>query len=94
MSKFCQFTRVVFFSLIALLDMGLYAAPAQTSAAKNQSDSNVEEKYNLMKRDENSPTDALAIPFDDSEVEDETEVNRDDKREVFSLPNPPQSQKK
>ena len=44
------------------------------------------EKYKIIERDEIDNSNTLAIPFDDSEVEDEEEINRDEGKEVFSLP--------
>lgn len=58
--------------------------PAQTTT---KSDSGTtQEKYDIMRRNEIDDTDVLAIPFDDSEVEDEEEINRGEKKEVFPLP--------
>ncbi len=48
--------------------------------------SSTQQKFDIMERDEMEDTDTLAIPFDDSEVEDEEEINRAEKKEVFSLP--------
>lgn len=60
-------------------------------ATTNQSGSNAstQEKFNLMERDEKNGTDALAIPFDESEIEDEQQINMDEKKDVFQLPHSP-----
>ena len=47
-----------------------------------------------MMRDQNESTDTLAIPFDDSEIEDEEEINRDEKRKLFQIPPTTQPLKK
>ena len=43
-------------------------------------------EYDILDRDQIDNTDALAIPFDDSEVEDEEEINRLEGKDVFHLP--------
>lgn len=45
-----------------------------------------EEEYNIMKRDQIDNTNTLAIPFDDSEVEDEEEIDRLEGKNTFDLP--------
>lgn len=45
-----------------------------------------DEKFNIMERDENEDSDTLAIPFDDSEVEDEEEIDRIEDKNEFNLP--------
>lgn len=45
-----------------------------------------QEKYDLMRRDEIDNTDSLAIPLDESEIEDEEQIDFDDKKEIFPLP--------
>lgn len=47
------------------------------------------EKYDIMHRNQIDDTDVLAIPLDDSEVEDEEEINQLEKKEVFDLPKSP-----
>ena len=39
-----------------------------------------------MERDQIDPTSTYAIPFDDSEVEDQLEINAAEKRRVFKVP--------
>jgi hypothetical protein len=56
--------------------------PATNSTAADEED----EEYEILDRDQIENTDTLAIPLDDSEVEDEEEVNRAEKKEVFNLP--------
>lgn len=58
----------------------------------NSNDKNGETraKYDMIERDQIDPTDALAIPFDDSEIENEEEINLGEKKEVFNLPQSPQ----
>lgn len=47
-------------------------------------------QYDILRRDQIDSTSTLAIPFDDSEVEDELEVNEALKRRAFKVPEPPQ----
>ncbi len=49
-------------------------------------DGDDEDEYDIMERNAIDDTDTLAIPFDDSEVEDEEEINQLEKKEVFQLP--------
>jgi hypothetical protein len=71
-------------NLCVLSCFGEGVSSTQT-ATKNDS-SPTQEKYDIMRRNEIDDTDVLAIPFDDSEVEDEEEINQAEKKEVFSLP--------
>lgn len=88
--------------ILAGLSLSLEGASHETTDPKNalttknpsfnrDNSSEIEEKFNLMERDENENSDTLAIPLDDSEVEDEEEINAAEKKNVFDLP---QSQKK
>lgn len=45
-----------------------------------------DDEYDILERDEIDDTDSLAIPFDDSEVEDEEEIDHLEKKDVFHLP--------
>lgn len=45
-----------------------------------------EEEYNIMKRDQIDNTNTLAIPLDDSEIEDEEEIDRAERSNTFPLP--------
>ncbi|MBS4162905.1 Uncharacterized protein PRO82_000183 [Candidatus Protochlamydia amoebophila] len=59
--------------------------PVNSSTLAN-SNSRVDAKYEIMRRNEIDNTDVLAIPLDDSEVEDQEEINQIEKKEVFALP--------
>lgn len=59
------------------------AAPAAKDAA---SSAKTDEKYEILKRDQIDPTSTLAIPFDDSEMEDEEEINDIEGKQVFPPP--------
>lgn len=59
------------------------SAPVQT---KSNESAPAQEKYNIMHRDQVDPTDTLAIPFDESEIEDEEQIDLDEKKDVFNLP--------
>ena len=61
-----------------------------TNSARQQEIQVEENEYKILDRNEIDDTDVLAIPFDDSEVEDEEEVNRIEGKELFKLPKPPQ----
>jgi hypothetical protein len=56
------------------------------SSLNHEDSSATHKKFNLMERDENEDSDTLAIPFDDSEVEDEEEIDAGEKKNVFDLP--------
>lgn len=56
------------------------------SPASKEDRSTTQEKFNIMERDENEDTDTLAIPLDDSEVEDEEQLNYDEGKNEFNLP--------
>ncbi|CAF24284.1 hypothetical protein [Candidatus Protochlamydia amoebophila] len=56
------------------------------SSTQVDSNSRVDAKYEIMRRNGIDNTDVLAIPLDDSEVEDQEEVNQVEKKEVFALP--------
>jgi hypothetical protein len=59
---------------------------SSNSSLHHENSSETQEKFNLMERDENEDSDTLAIPFDDSEVEDEEEIDAAEKKNVFDLP--------
>ena len=68
-----------------------HAAPSSQPTQRLNSHyngSNYEEKVDLIKRDQIDNTDTLAIPFDDSEIEDEEEINHLEQKKVFDLPTP------
>lgn len=48
-----------------------------------------EEKEQIIKHDQIDSTDALAVPLDDSEVEDEELINEMEEKEVFPLQTKP-----
>lgn len=64
------------------------ASSTPNAKAEQKSIETQREEYNLLKRDQIDTTDTLAIPFDDSEVEDEEEVNRIEGKDLFNLPKP------
>jgi hypothetical protein len=61
------------------------ASPAASSTRQAEVDEE-EDEYDVMDRDQVDDSDVLAIPFDDSEFEDEEDVNRMEGRDVFNLP--------
>lgn len=72
---------------VALSLMTLWISTfSMTLQAQQSNAAKLDEKYDIMKRDQIDETDIYAIPYDDSEVEDEEEINRDEKRDVFPLP--------
>jgi hypothetical protein len=70
---------------LCVLSCSLEGVSSTQTTTKNDSGT-TQEKYDIMRRNEIDDTDVLAIPFDDSEVEDEEEINRAEKKEVFPLP--------
>gem|GEM_PF-2965451 len=60
----------------------VHSAPRETTLTPKDE----QKESDLIERDEIDNTDVLAIPFDDSEIEDEQEINQGEKKEVFSLP--------
>lgn len=86
----CMFMGLI----VAVLVLPLEAASThQPSTKKGQESSTAtstateeDDEYDIMERDEIDDTDTLAIPFDDSEVEDEEEIDLLEKKDVFSLP--------
>lgn len=60
-------------------DLPKKATPAQVGG----------ERQDIMNRDQMSDSDTLAIPFDESEMEDEEEINTIEKKEVFAIPRAP-----
>ena len=80
----------------SLLVCGVFCAgegvdqPAQAKtpdrATMNKNAAETKEKDYIIRRDEIDNTDVLAIPLDDSEIEDEEEINQAEKRDVFPLP--------
>ena len=78
-------------SSLVFLSFGpsLLIAQAKGDGQPVQETDSVKEKFNIMWRDQNADTDTLAIPYDDSEVEDEEELDRAMRRNAFDLPTPP-----
>lgn len=78
-----RLSSILSFLAIASVLEGAEAVQTKSNpAAINQT----QEKYSIMKRDQVEPTDSLAIPFDESEIEDEEQIDLDDKKDVFDLP--------
>ncbi len=61
------------------------------SPPSRQRPSSFQEKEEIIRRDEIDNTDTFAIPFDESEVETEEQINRDEGKQVFPLPQAPKS---
>ncbi len=85
--------------VLMVLALGVLALPVEgvyhplnrdkerlTDSSHDMNDLEEDDDYDISERDEIDGTDALAIPLDDSELEDEEEINRAEKREVFQLP--------
>lgn len=85
-------------TVFCLFALSVEAAPNQAAADRNTNAANpnrqvdqnqaskTEARFNIMNRDQADGSDIYAIPYDDSEIEDEEEINRWQKKEVFSLP--------
>jgi uncharacterized protein YabE (DUF348 family) len=78
--------RLAILGLVILTASVEATTPESSTGTQNTVNSKTEEKFDIMRRNEIDSTDALAIPFDDSEVEDEEEINRAEKKQVFPLP--------
>lgn len=74
------------FKKMSLFILTAVIATTYSSAEQNNNAKTSNEKYEILSIDQVEPTSTLAIPFDDSEVEDRQAINRDEKREVFPLP--------
>lgn len=70
------------------LRLGVEAAPAATPAEGQKANPSAatDDKYEIMKRDQREGTDVFAIPLDESDIEDEEQIDRDEKKDVFPLP--------
>ena len=89
-----------------LLSMGLVifcsnveAAPNSNSASKRSPErtgSTFNEKLEIMADDQEEGTDVFAIPLDDSDVEDQIQINLDEKRNPnrLDLPKVPESKRR
>ena len=56
------------------------------NAKQNDKVTQEKEEYDILKRNQVDTSDTLAIPYDDSEVEDEEEVDRIEGKDLFHLP--------
>ncbi|MCE2981945.1 MAG: hypothetical protein LW832_00120 [Parachlamydia sp.] len=75
------------FNTLALFSFAAFTVEAQPATTPSQAKQHdAAQKDKIMLRDQIDDTDIYAIPFDDSEVEDEEEINRAEKKEVFPLP--------
>lgn len=72
---------ILFASLFTLSNL-----PAGQSAPSEKNSGATREKDKIMLRDQVDSTDTFAIPLDESEVEDEAQINRDEKKNLFNLP--------
>ena len=61
-------------------------APVKSNTSKPINKAEQAEEYELLNRDQIDNSNTLAIPFDDSEVEDEEEIDRLENKDVFALP--------
>ncbi len=76
-------------STILLSSQLTYAASSSdpnNSKTKRTLSSSDKEKYEIMQRDDIDNTDVYAIPYDESEIETEEQINEDEKKEVFKFP--------
>ncbi len=72
--------------LIACLSAFVTGFCVEAAVSNLKNDGNTKQKDEIMLRDQIDTTDSLAIPLDDSEIEDEEEVNRAEKKQVFNIP--------
>ncbi|MDP1879801.1 MAG: hypothetical protein Q8K60_02530 [Parachlamydiaceae bacterium] len=73
--------------LLTVLSLLNFSFSEAVSNAKSENQSPAEEKYKVINIDQRDSTDIYAIPYDDSEIEDEEEINRAEKKKVFPIPN-------
>ena len=77
--------KIIVITIASLLTT-VYGLQAAAEDSKLGAPAKTQEQYNLMHRDQVEPTDSLAIPFDESEIEDEQQINLDESKDVFNLP--------
>jgi hypothetical protein len=63
----------------------VHSTNRETTSDRDEEDED-DDEYDLLDRDEIDNSNTLAIPFDDSELEDEEEIDRDEKTDTFYLP--------
>ena len=73
-------------SILSLFILTASLEAASTPAKPQPKASSTQEKYDIMHRDQVEGTDVLAIPFDESEVEDEEQIDLDERKDIFDLP--------
>lgn len=90
MSKSAYFAEILATISFLALSNSIEAQPQPNRPAAQPSQSaagsKTQEKFNIIDRDQVDETDIYAIPYDDSEVEDEEQLNRLERKEVFPLP--------
>jgi len=79
----------ILLSLIFLASSSIVEGATPTANANQQSNS---PELQILYRNRIDDTDILAIPLDDSEVEDQEEINQLERRQVFDLPQSPAPQ--
>ena len=81
-----SFTRIVPIGLFLLLSFShIEAALPAARPAQTNRDGSAEEKEKIIQYDQVDPSSTLAIPFDDSEVEDEELIEWSEGKDVFPL---------
>lgn len=74
---------------VMAMGWGVNAHAVATAAKSPVKAQNWEEKEQIMKYDQVDPTDALAVPLDDSEVEDEELIEEMEGKDTFPLQTKP-----
>lgn len=64
--------------VLSLCAVSTYVDGAESQQAIQKSNANIQEKIDIMEEDESGDTDPLAIPFDESNVEDEIQIDQDE----------------
>ena len=79
-------TRLFLLSFCLLaLSTSLEAASENAPTRAGQVNSSLQRKLEIMKDDQQEGTDIFAIPFDESDIEDQIQINQDERRNLNDL---------
>lgn len=84
--KKINFYLVIFIFAFSLSIEGASKDQIPVTQTSNSSTKKGMDKYKMIERDEIDNTSTLAIPFDDSEIEDEEQIDRAEGKDLFDLP--------
>jgi hypothetical protein len=72
-----------FHAITCVLAMGINACFAHAATEKTP---HSQKEYEVLRRDQVDSTSTLTIPLDESEVEDELQINKNERKTIFSIP--------